>query len=618
MYILHVIPFQRSTHQEELSYFSMAEVPLGSCVEMPYGTRTLMGAVTSCAPLSDMKSQVKNMSFQLKNIHRVLQSSPVSSAAILAIQECHDRNLVPRNILFDRILPVQFLETIRIYVADKHPPVESAPMDTQHHVTLLQQSESDRVAIYTTRIRETLSAKQSVIIVCPSAATVESLEKELSKGIKDHVVALHGHLTKKKQAVIYEKIIQTERGVVCIMTPYFLGCAPTSTRLVIVHNSASGEYLTPIKPYFDFITLVEDFARAAHIECMLSDTLLPLTTTLRPVTDQVVSWYTHASYRSVASLSFQSFKHDFSKDIIHPDILSVVQEQLKERKNVAFFVPRTGYASITKCNDCQHVMACPTCDAPLRLHRSIKTLYTCSRCKTSIPPVDACQKCTGSRLVMLGISVEKVVEVLSEHILPKKIVPITGETMGKKKNVKNLATLMKEGTGICCVGTTALLSLPYQFDTVVIVSAAHLFAHTEYTSYEESLRLAMRLKEHTLDNFFIQTPEQYEALVETFWNMPVHEQLVYEEDLRKEYELPPFVRKAHIICPAESVETLTALLGSSRRMLEPFAPRILKRMPYHGYRGGICVEISFAQKSDLKKINYYLEGLKGSVYVLEK
>ena len=588
------------------------------CVEVPYGTRTLLGAVTSCVPLADMKSQVKNMSFQLKNINRVIQQSPLSPAVLLSIQSYHEHTLVPRNLLLDRVIPVHFLESIREYISDKHSENLDTSQFLEHHISLLQQPEPDRISIYMTRVREVLSQGNSIIIICPSVAIVNTLKVQVGKGIDEHIVVLHGQLTKKKQSESYQRLFNSKRGVVCIMTPYFLGCAPRSTSLVIIHNSTSSEYLSPMRPYINFVPLIEDFTRTSGIECMLSDTLLTLGNTKRIDTDTRVSWYTHASYRGAQDLSFYSLEHDFSKHIIHPEILEKIKQKLDESKNIALFVPRTGYASITKCNDCQHVVACPTCDAPMRLHRNTKTQHRCTRCKASVPPVDACQKCGGSRLVMLGVSVEKVVECLSEHINSDLIIPITSESMSKKKNINHLDTLVKKNLGLCVVGTTALLNLSYQFDSMIVVSAAHLFAHTEYNSYEESLRLGMCLRELTLKEFFIQTPKQYTELVNTYWNMPVLEQLVYENELRKEYELPPHTHKAHIICPSETMNALREFMDTSVHILASYKPSTLKRMPYHGYRGGICIEISFQDKKDLRKLIDHLQGFKGSVYILEK
>ena len=442
--------------------------------------------------------------------------------------------------------------------------------------------------------------------------------REIGKGINAHTVSLHGHLTKKKQDEVYKKLLDTQRGLVCIMTPYFLGCIPTSTSLIIIHNSASSEYQSVMGPYINFVSLIENFARIAGIECMFSDTLLPLTTTARVTNESLVSWYAHASYRSQHNSVFHSLDHTFSKNIIHPDILEATKQKIQEGKNIAFFVPRIGYASLTKCNDCQHVMACTHCDAPLRLHRTITTHYTCSRCSTSIPPIDFCQTCGGSRLALLGISVGKIIEALGEHIDQDSIIPVTAETIHKKKNMVHIDQIMQKNQGACYVGTTALLNLPYQFDTMVIVSAAHLFAHTEYSSYEESLRLGMQLREHTLHDFFIQTPAQYTTLVSTYWHMPIQEQLSYEDALRKEYHLPPYLHKAHIICSPKGAELLKKLISTSVHMLASYQPKILTRMPYHGYRGGLCVEISFAHRSDLKKLIETLQGLKEYVYVLEK
>ena len=217
---------------------------------------------------------------------------------------------------------------------------------------------------------------------------------------------------------------------------------------------------------------------------------------------------------------------------------------------------------------------------------------------------------------MLGITVGKIMEAVASHIPQDQIIAITGETIGKKKTYTALKSLEKENKGIVCVGTGPLMHVPYLFDTTIMASAAHIFAHTEYNSYEQSLRTLMQLQEKTEHTLLIQSPEQYASLVDAYITMPIAEQLTYEKSLREEYQLPPYTQRAHIIVSSDARESMSRFLGVSQITLKSYSPKIMTRMPYSGYRGGMCVEISYGDNAPLSKIVELLEGFKGEVYVL--
>ncbi|MCB9809242.1 hypothetical protein H6776_02475 [Candidatus Nomurabacteria bacterium] len=617
MYILHLIPLERSTHREELSYFSLKAVPIGSLVEAPYGKRILRAIVSQSIPLTEAKTQVKHMSFQLKNIHRVIGYSPLPHAVFAMVDRVHQQTNVPRHVLYDLVFPKSYIEYIAEYFQE-HEPSSSCLPQTVHtfHTTLLQQSLADRLDVYVSRAREIISKNDTLVIFAPSVLQVEMIGERVSRGVSERVILLHSHMTKKQLQKRYEKILSPNtKGLVIVTTPYFLGALPQNVSLCIVHDASSAHYLSTTKPYVDMKHIIHEYTQTQRIECMYSDTLLPLALTYHAQRDPLVTYYTHASYHPRGVVQTRRVVHNFSEGIFHPDSIDTITRALAEAKTIGLYVPRTGYASVTKCNDCGHIMSCVECDAPVRLSRTSQT-FSCGRCGVEQKVRNTCQVCDGMNLVLLGTTIEKVSEALDSLVLEEQRIMVTASTV-QKKSFQKLIHAYPPDMGLCVVGTSALLNLSRSYDVMIIVSAAHLFAQYDYDSYEQSLRLRMQLQERTTQELIIQTPDQYRELVDSYIQLPITEQLQYEKDLRKDFLLPPFTNQAHIIVPAESVALMKKVLTLSQRTLEIVRPTILSRMPYTGYRGGMCIEISWEHGQDIQKILDTIREIEG-VYFLRK
>ena len=68
MYIATVIPIQKGSQKEYLSYFSAIDIPLGSIVSIPVRSRVVDAIVINIEEARDIKSDIKNADYQLKKI----------------------------------------------------------------------------------------------------------------------------------------------------------------------------------------------------------------------------------------------------------------------------------------------------------------------------------------------------------------------------------------------------------------------------------------------------------------------------------------------------------------------------------------------------------------------
>jgi Trm5-related predicted tRNA methylase len=71
MNVITVIPLSRSKIGEELVYFTSQKITLGSIITVPLRKKTIYAIVSKIEEGRDIKSQIKNASFELKKIENI-------------------------------------------------------------------------------------------------------------------------------------------------------------------------------------------------------------------------------------------------------------------------------------------------------------------------------------------------------------------------------------------------------------------------------------------------------------------------------------------------------------------------------------------------------------------
>ena len=75
MKIVSVIPLKKGVLKEELTYFTSQEIEVGSIVNIPVRTKKILGLVFSVEDVSEAKTNIKNMNFNLKKIIEIKEQS---------------------------------------------------------------------------------------------------------------------------------------------------------------------------------------------------------------------------------------------------------------------------------------------------------------------------------------------------------------------------------------------------------------------------------------------------------------------------------------------------------------------------------------------------------------
>jgi primosomal protein N' len=280
MKIVTVIPLQKNSFKEELTYFSAQNIVLGSIVAISIRNKNTLGLVVSSIDASEAKSQIKEMDFNLKKItetknislfkQELIESSMLVSAYFAANKSAVISTLIP-NILkenYDRISKIHALNQNKIQI------YENTSKNIKTEKLLFQAPFEERMSYYKTLIRTSFANKKSVFLVLPTEHDIANFEETLKKGIENFVVSIHSGLTAKKTLAKIETIIALEHPLLIIGTAPFLSIPRHDLETIILEHENSNAYKTLSRPYLDLRTFVEIFASKIYAKLIFGDTLL--------------------------------------------------------------------------------------------------------------------------------------------------------------------------------------------------------------------------------------------------------------------------------------------------------------------------------------------------------
>jgi primosomal protein N' (replication factor Y) len=241
------------------------------------------------------------------------------------------------------------------------------------------------------------------------------------------------------------------------------------------------------------------------------------------------------------------------------ETIDLIQEYLKNKEQVLFFLNRRGYAPFLICKKCGFKHLCPNCSIYLTYHKSINKLI-CHHCGVKVKKE---KNCKDNKIFcdfrMYGPGVEKVYDEL-KIIFPKKNIKIFSSDFLSKKN-ETESTLKKiEKNEIDILVGTQLISKGFNFpklNCIVVVDADFSGMGYDLRTTEKNIQLynqlsgrAGRFSNKSTIIYQTATPLN-ETLKDILENNP-EKFLKNELIVRKNNNLPPYSRLIALIVSANS------------------------------------------------------------------
>src|ERR1035437_2733901 len=279
MKIVTVVPLKKGLWKEDLTYFSMQDVPDGSIVTIPFRNKKVLGLVTGVENAGHAKSSIKSMSFNLKKIINVKEHSVFRKEYLNSIIETSKYFVSNKNNGITSLIPAVFRENYDKLAEIQNLGAElpfgsSAPKSLKPEKILFQVPFDERISSYKTLIRGSFAQKKSVFIVLPTQFDIDKFTNQLSKGIEQFTFSIHSGINVKKNILTYEKIMTSLHPILIIGTPPFLSIPRHDIETIILEHESSSAYRMIVKPHFDLRVFTEIYASKINARFIMAAEML--------------------------------------------------------------------------------------------------------------------------------------------------------------------------------------------------------------------------------------------------------------------------------------------------------------------------------------------------------
>lgn len=553
MKILTVIPFEKGPFGEELTYFSAQEVALGSIVEVPLRNKKILGFVIASDDVSTAKSEVKDLDFNLKKISGVKENSIFSHNYFQAILETSKYFAQPANNSIASLTPALLRDNYDLVSTWSHSNKRNTIEGTDKiriEKLLLQTDFESRISFYKTLIRGNFAKKQSVFIVLPTEIDVIEFEELLGKGIEQFTFAFYGNMKTKKAINKLEKSLTMEHAVLIIGTPMYLSLPRNDISTIILEKESSPAYKMQFPPYLDLRIFTEVFASLSGSKLYFADTLLRFETFARKDIDDLVET-SPLSFRLnfPGEIKFipritERNKRQFS--IFTDDNIAEIEKAVTRHENIFVFSLRKGLATYTICRDCNDIVSCDKCRAPLVLYQSRdgkKRMFICNRCSTEKDPETTCALCGSWNLMPLGIGADGVYEELKKNFPKTKIFKLDKEEVTTAKDARAIVKEFENSKGAILLGTQmALFYLRKKVSSSIIASFDTLWSIPNFLMGEKVMHLLQEILERTSKQVIIISKNIDDPILVALQNENLLSYARSELNDRKSLSYPPYMR----------------------------------------------------------------------------
>ncbi|MEK7080994.1 MAG: hypothetical protein AAB902_01200, partial [Patescibacteria group bacterium] len=474
MKIVTVIPLKKGAWREDLTYFSAKNIPNGSIVAIPLRNKKVLGLVISSEDVALAKSNIKDMSFNLKKIDEIKERSIFLKEYFDSAIETSRYFVSSKSNGITSLIPAVMRENYDKIASAQGGSASGGKKENLKNLKseklLFQAPLPDRISIYKTLIRGSFALKKSVFMVLPTEYDIKTFEESLSKGIEQFTFAIYGGLSPKKIIKKIEQIITLEHPVLILGTAPFLSIPRPDVGTIIIEHESSSAYKMIGKPHFDLKFFAELFAAKINAKFILGDSLLRYESIARQEMDGLIPMHP-LSFR----INFQGqieIKNPRNSEDKTPKLKIFSDESVKEIKNaiakkksVFIFSLRKGLATMTVCKDCGETVSCEKCGSPLVLylsHQGRKRMFVCNRCQKDTGGEILCASCGSWNLMPLGIGTDTVYEYV-EKILSKqadflnnrkiKVFKLDKESARTAKGAEKIIKEFEENPGSILIAT---------------------------------------------------------------------------------------------------------------------------------------------------------------------
>ena len=244
------------------------------------------------------------------------------------------------------------------------------------------------------------------------------------------------------------------------------------------------------------------------------------------------------------------------------EIVSAVRKYLGKGERVLFLINRKGYSAV-RCDDCDHMLRCISCDVPLVLYRG-RGAVRCPSCKQERPIAEICPHCGGYSLRPFGLGTERLREQVERAFS-------TGALLVEKDGVK-IREVDRGSPDVLhlVVGTTFARrkTIGESFSAAVLLNIDSLLSRPHFRAFERAFQEIVEVAQSLRPDgtLYVETADPANAVLRAAakYNFPSFYR--FELSQRRSTGYPPFSKL--IMLTLAVTDGGEKIAGQIRSMLE--------------------------------------------------
>jgi len=544
----------------------------GDIVIVPFGKSKEIGVVWD-------KIEPTTKEFKLRNIEKKIDNFKINATLVSYINWFSSYNLVSKGRVLKMCLGDEKNSSkIEIFKKEKTNKKKNnftlnkdqkkslkdlKKFGNTFNVSLLQGvTGSGKTIVYFERIKEVLKKKQQVLILLPEIFLTNQFKDRFEEFFGFTPSIWHSKIGIKNKRKIWQGIIGNNLKLVIgarssLLLPF------KNLGLIVLDEEHDPSYKQDEGIIYHARDMAIARASFENIPIHLVSAV-PSLETFNNIKNnkykhtRLLNRYSETSLPETKVINLQ--KIILKKDhFIAQETIDIVNEYLKKKEQVLFFLNRRGYAPFLICKKCGFKHLCSNCSIYLTYHKSINKLV-CHHCGSKVKKDKLCKTDKFScDFRMYGPGVEKIQEEL-KVLFPKKNIRIfSSDFLSKRGETESVIRKIEKNEVDILVGTQ-LISKGFNFpklNCIVVVDADFSGMGYDLRTTEKNIQLynqlsgrAGRFSKKSTIIYQTITPLN-ETLKDILENDP-EKFLTNELIIRKNKNLPPFTRLIALIISASS------------------------------------------------------------------
>jgi primosomal protein N' (replication factor Y) len=217
------------------------------------------------------------------------------------------------------------------------------------------------------------------------------------------------------------------------------------------------------------------------------------------------------------------------RTIIAFPLQNMIIDTLARSEKIVLWFNRRGFSTLTKCNQCAHIIKCERCDVHMAYQDSRKQLV-CYLCDHAIPLPERCPGCGGVYLRSLGSGIERLESEVARIFPQARVTRFDKETSRIPRNADII------------VATQAVLRILPELSVALVgvLSIDTELSRIDYRAAQRVFSLLVYLRQVARDKVVVQTHHIEHYALRCARDLDFIGFYQQELGLRKEMGFPPF------------------------------------------------------------------------------